>query len=155
MSNFLQDIDGILLKMNSKTRYRLLGEVTSLLMSSDLHKQYKFSDLVYFFLTPIHLNQFRIYKNTQGKPVGLVTWAFLSDEIEKKYMSMKYNLAAKDWNSGKNLWFIDFLAPYGDMKMVAKDLRNNIFPNHRGKSVKMDATGRIKGIGEWKGKMVK
>jgi cytolysin-activating lysine-acyltransferase len=143
--------NGILLKLPKQKRYELLGEIASLLLASKLHRKYLINDIGAVFLPPIHLNQFRIYKNKEGDPIALLTWAFFSKEIEEKYLTKKYLLRPEDWKSGDRLWSIDFLAPFGHMKMVSKDLRNNVFPDAHGKSVRITEDGEIKGIYDWYG----
>ncbi|MFZ8864977.1 MAG: toxin-activating lysine-acyltransferase [Rickettsiales bacterium] len=143
--------NGILLKLPRNKSYELLGEISSLLLSSKLHRQYRINDIGTVFLPPIHLNQFRIYKNKDVDPIALVTWAFFSKEIKEKYLTKKYLLKPEDWKSGDRLWLIDFLAPFGHMKMVGKDLKNNVFPDAHGRSVRITDTGEIKGIYNWYG----
>lgn len=150
-ASFYRLDNGILLKLPKHKRYELLGEIASLLLASNLHRKYLINDIGAVFLPPIHLNQFRIYKNKAGDPIALVTWAFFSQEIETKYLSKEYSLKPQDWKSGDRLWSIDFLAPFGHMKMVSKDLRNNIFPNQHGRSVRITESGKIKGIYDWYG----
>ena len=135
----------ILYKCTAEKRYRLIGEITTLLMCSNLHRKYFVDDIGTEFIPPINLNQFRLYKkNTE--PIALVTWAFLTKELEEKYATGDYSLRPKDWNAGDRGWIIDFLAPFGHAKEVIKDLKNNIFPDNRGKAVRVDANGKIKSI---------
>ena len=61
----------ILSRMTSNDRIRLVGEVTTLLLASNLHVKYLVSDIKSEFLTPIDYNQFRIYKIGKD-PVALV-----------------------------------------------------------------------------------
>jgi len=144
-SSFYTEDSGILLKMNPKTRYQLLGELVSLLMCSDLHRRYLINDIGAVFLPPLHLNQFRIYKRGD-RPVAFLTWARLTEEVEKKYLAGTYNLRPEDWNAGDRGWIIDFVCPFGDMKEVFRDLRHNVFPNEVGKSIRIDAQGKVRGI---------
>ena len=143
--SFYSDANGVLLKMNPKVRYQLLGEVASLLMCSDLHRRYLINDLGAVFLPPLHLNQFRIYKRGD-RPVAFITWARLTEEVEKKYMAGTYNLKPEDWNAGDRGWVIDFVCPFGDMKEITEDLRRNIFPDEVGKAIRIDADGNVKGL---------
>ena len=144
---FFAPDNGILTKMPLSQRNQLIGEIASLMLTSDLHRDYKINDIGAVFLPPIHLNQFRIYR--QGdRPIGLITWAWLSEEIEQKYVSGEYNLRLDDWNSGDLGWIIDFMAPFGHTSKIVHDLRHNIFPDKVGKAIRMKADGTIPGI--WK-----
>lgn len=139
---------GILPKMPKQERYNLIGQIATLMLASEVHKKYLIDDIGAMFLPAIHLNQFRIYRNKDDDPIGIVTWAFLSKEIEEKYQKGERNLKLEDWKSGDNGWIIDFIAPFGHAKQIIKDLRNNIFPEREGKSLRITKDGKIKGI--WK-----
>lgn len=142
---------GILPKIPKRERYNLIGQITSLMLSSDVHRQYLIDDIGAMFLPAIHLNQFRLYKNKDGDPIGLVTWAFLSDDLDKKYQKGGIKLGLEDWKSGNTIWIIDFIAPYGHVKQIVKDLRCNIFPDKQGKALRVTKDGKIKGIWKLKG----
>jgi len=121
--------------MSPANRFKIIGEVSSLMVSSDLHINYKMADLRDIFTPAIDCNQFRIYHNQNGFPVGFVCWAFLSDEIDKLYAEGKYKIKPDDWNSGKNVWIIELIAPFGHGKKIISELRNQIFPDKSGKAL--------------------
>jgi cytolysin-activating lysine-acyltransferase len=139
---------GILPKMPKQERYNLIGQITTLMLASEVHKKYLIDDIGAMFLPAIHLNQFRIYRNKDGDPIGVVTWAFLSDKNQGDYQKGLRSLKLEDWKSGDNGWIIDFIAPFGHAKQIIKDLRNNIFPDKQGKALRITKNGKIKGI--WK-----
>lgn len=142
---------GILPQIANVERYKLIGEITSLMLASNVHRRYLIDDIGAMFLPAIHLNQFRIYKNKNGDPVGLITWAFLSNEIEEQFQKGKRNLKLDDWKSGNNGWVIDFIAPFGHTKQIIKDLRDNIFPDKQGKALRINNDGTIRGIWQFHG----
>ena len=41
---------------------------------------------------------------------------------------------------------VDFLAPFGHAKSVFKDLKQNIFPNDVGSSIRVDEHGNFKSV---------
>jgi len=137
---------GILPKIPKQERYKLVGQITLLMLSSEVHKNYLIDDIGAMFLPAIHLNQFRLYKNKDGDPIGLVTWAFLNDDLDKKYQKGGVKLKLEDWKSGYNGWIVDFIAPYGHARQIVKDLRQNIFPDKKGKALRVTKGGKIKGI---------
>lgn len=137
---------GILPKIPKQERYNLIGQITSLMLSSDVHKNYLIDDIGAMFLPAIHLNQFRLYKNKDNDPIGLVTWAFLSDELDKKYQKGGIKLKLEDWKGGSNIWIVDFIAPFGHAKQISKDLKNSIFASQKGKAMRITREGKIKGI---------
>lgn len=76
---------------------------------------------------PLNLGQYRIYYNSKNLPIAFVSWASLSDMVSEKYEKGDYLLQDNEWNSGENLWLIDFISPFGNPKKVFLDLYNNVF----------------------------
>ena len=136
----------ILKKMPLEKRFKIIGEVASLMVSSDLHINYRMADLRDIFTPAIDCNQFRIYHNQNRFPVGFVCWAFLSDEIDKLYAEGKYKIKPADWNSGNNGWIIELIAPFGHGKKIISELRNQIFPNKSGKALTFSKEKKLRVI---------
>jgi len=61
----------------------VLGEIVWLMSQSSLHKQFFISDLEWFVMTPVLLQQFRTYYATD-KPVGVVL--SMSETIILRYL---------------------------------------------------------------------
>ncbi|MEK9728085.1 MAG: toxin-activating lysine-acyltransferase [Candidatus Margulisiibacteriota bacterium] len=138
--------NGILTKIPPKKRHQLMGEVLSVMLASDFHQPYLINDFGTAILVPIHLNQFRVYKKGQT-PIGFVSWAFLSTDVAEKYRQGNYHLNFDDWKSGDELWFIDFIAPYGHIRSIVRDLKKNVFPNKKlGNSLRFKNNGKDKKI---------
>ena len=123
----------ILKQLSKEQKFKLIGEIASLMISSDLHINYMLKDIRDIFMPAVDINQFRIYHNKDGFPVGFICWAFLSDEIEKLYETGKYKLKPQEWNSGKNGWIIENIAPFGHGKQIMNELRYKIFAGQTGK----------------------
>jgi cytolysin-activating lysine-acyltransferase len=125
----------ILKQLSKEQKFKLIGEIASLMISSDLHINYRLKDIRDIFMPAVDTNQFRIYHNKNGFPVGFICWAFLSEKIDKLYGEGKYKLKPTDWNSGKNFWIIELIAPFGHGKQIISELRYKIFPNQTGKAL--------------------
>jgi cytolysin-activating lysine-acyltransferase len=132
----------ILNKVKTPELYRLIGEITTLMMYSKVHSKFMILDIADIILPPIQLNQFRIYRDGNKKPVGFVSWAFFDDKTEKKYISGKAVMSLEEWNSGNNLFFTDFIAPFGHTKKMFKDLTHNIFPDSHAKTLRFTDQGK-------------
>lgn len=73
--------------------------------------------------------------------VGCVSWAYLNEETEEKYIENQgLPMLIDEWNSGDRLWIIDWFAPFGHSKMMSKIVVGELFPlvcmrslYHRGK----------------------
>ena len=137
--------DGLLNRMTPHKRALLIGEIVTLMLHSPLHRMYRINDIGSVFLPPIHLDQFRIYR-MNGRVVGLVTWAWLTELVEQNYLTGKYHLRPKDWNGGTRGWIVDFISPLGHTREIIRDLRQNVFPGKVGRSVRVAGDGKFKGI---------
>lgn len=127
---------GKLADLSPQKLHLLIGEVTSLMLLSHVHRQYQLRDIADIIMPALNLGQYRIYRNTKREPVALVTWAFFSPEVEKEYLGGKMVLSEAERTSGDILYCIDFLAPYGHIKQVTHDLRTGLFPNSVGKALR-------------------
>lgn len=125
----------ILKQLSPEKKFKLIGEVASLMISSDLHINYRLKDIRDIFMPAVDANQFRIYHNKEGFPVGFICWAFLSEKIDKLYGEGKYKLKPTYWNSGKNAWIIELIAPFGHGKQIINELRYKIFAGQSGKAL--------------------
>jgi cytolysin-activating lysine-acyltransferase len=146
----VQDLDSQLSR-RLQERQKLLGAVTWLMMNSPLHMHYRVKEISERILPSILHNQFRIYEK-DGRPIGFMNWALLCDEVEAKYQTGRHELDFLEWNSGQNLWFHEFIAPFGHTKYIVRDLRQNIFPTHEGdgKALRVTSEGKVRGIIRYK-----
>ncbi|MBW4604999.1 MAG: toxin-activating lysine-acyltransferase [Calothrix sp. FI2-JRJ7] len=130
-------------------RLNMIGSITHLMMSSPLHRKYNVADIAERFVPALIHNQFRYYE-INGSPIGFVNWAWLSDEAEQKFMTGKYVLNLDEWLGGNNLWFPEFIAPFGHARLIVKDLRTNILPKGTlAKSLKIRPDGSLRSISYW------
>lgn len=106
----------------------ILGEMIWLYSVSEVHQQWPVGCIHQWLLPAITNQQYRLYHH-EGRPVGLITWAWLSEEVETTYVRNPKSLDPKQWKSGDRLWFPDFIAPFGHARKIFIDLKNNIFPN--------------------------
>jgi cytolysin-activating lysine-acyltransferase len=115
----------------------VLGEVTWLMSQSPLHKQFFISDLEWLVMTPMMLQQFRLFYD-QTKPVGVVFWASLSEEVEARLATGSARMRPRDWKSGDRLWVLEVIAPFGKGEEMVRDLKARVFG---GKEMKVIAVG--------------
>ncbi len=71
-------------------------------------------------------------------PIALITWAFLDEQTENKYVNEQYDLKLNDWQRGDRLWFIDFIGEQTVIKQIEHDLKHNLFPDCMGKALRAD-----------------
>ena len=134
----------------AKQRLQKIGSITHLMLNSSLHQKYPISAIAERFVPSLIHNQFRYYE-INGSPIGFVNWAWLTDEIEEKYKTAKYVLNLDEWRGGKNLWFPEFIAPFGHTRFIVKDLRTNIFPKGTpAKAFRIRPGGTLRLTTHWK-----
>ena len=132
-----------------------LGISLWLLSQSEYHKNWSIHDVDLEIIPALIHEQFRIYFDEQQNPVGLATWAWLSDAAKSKVLNNQGALEFEEWESGEHLMFNDYIAPWGHAKAILKDLRSNVFPNETAFSLGRNPDGSIRKVYQWKGKGVK
>ncbi|OOY18671.1 hypothetical protein BMI86_19995 [Thioclava sp. DLFJ5-1] len=104
----------------------MLGEMTWLYSMSELHRTWPVGSIHQWLLPALLHNQFKIFRR-DGRPVGLLTWARMSKDVETAYVRNTRSLQPKDWVSGDRLWLLDLIAPFGDGKRIIQHIRHEIF----------------------------
>lgn len=123
-----------------------IGAVSMLAAKSTNHKHLFFSDLEWRFLPPIMLKQFKVFRSEKNIPMAFVSYARISEEIEKRILSGDLRLAPKDWNSGDRLWIIDVIDPLGGgTTAILKQLEENDFKGQNAKILKQNQDGTREG----------
>lgn len=88
------------------------GAFTYLYMNSPHHRRVSVDVMRAQLRPPVERNFYRIVNDQDGVPRAGLTWALLSDQVEAR-MRAGQMLAPKEWASGRNLWIMEFLAPFG------------------------------------------
>ena len=127
---------------HAKTTAAVLGEIVWLMSQSRLHKQFFIQDLEWFVMTPVLLQQFRLYYDNQ-KPIGVVLWARVSAEVEAMLSVGTTKLRPQDWRSGDRLWVVEVIAPFGGAEEMVRDLKAKVFPDRELKYVALGAGGKM------------
>lgn len=79
-------------------------------------------------MTPVLLQQFRLFY-AQDRPLGVVLWGKISDDVEKRLVSGQPKLQPADWKSGEKIWAVEVIAPFGGAEEMVNDLKKNVFPD--------------------------
>ena len=96
-----------------------LSHGIELFRQSKWHREYKVEDIYRYLIAPIKNNKIILYYQHK-KPIGLVTWCWLSKQDGQKFLSNNYYITENDYllNTGEELWGIEFIAPYGNVRQV-------------------------------------
>lgn len=92
----------------------------------------------------VRLNQIGFLFNSRGSPVAFATWAFVTDEVANSLLAdPNYPLDISEWNEGDQLWFVDFVAPFGEARNLARKLTAVYLPQAtRVRGIRRYADGR-------------
>jgi len=95
-----------------------------LFKQSKWHKDYTVKDVYRYLIAPLKYNRIRLYYQDR-KPIGLVTWCWLSKEDGQRFLNNDYYITESDYVSDTNeeLWGIELLAPYGNARQVFSLIR--------------------------------
>lgn len=120
----------------------VLGEALLVLLNSNAHRlNFFISDVEWLLLAPISKEQFRLYKDKEEKPVGLILWAFVNEEVNKRLEIGIGKLGFNEWNSGDTLWIINLIAPLGGADKMLEELKQTVFKGKKFKYQSMDKDG--------------
>jgi len=125
-------------------RLPAMGPVIMLYLQS-AHRRFHFiSDLEWLLLPPLVNGQCKLYMKKEY-PISFVSWAFVSEEVEKRLLQNGGKMRPEDWNTGDRLWIIDIVAPFGGIETMLNDIRKNEFPGRAIRIIAPDPTsGGIK-----------
>ena len=128
-------------KGHAKTVSAVLGEIVWLMSQSPYHKQLFISDLEWFVMTPVMHQQFRLFY-AQNKPVGVVLWALVDDEVAARLAQGITKLRPQDWKSGDQLWVVEVISPFGAPEAMVQNLRTQVFPDREMRFVMSTTDGK-------------
>mgnify|MGYP000235823331 FL=1 len=132
--------------------YASVGFALELLAQSPYHKEQELGE--YFeteILPALWANQVRFYLTDKGIPTAMVTWAWLSQDVEDEVLSTGRALEEDEWNSGDRLFFNDWITPYANIRDVLHDMTHNIFPDEIATSLRRNQDGTVRRINRWTG----
>ena len=103
---------------------KALADGLELFKNSKWHKVYNVDDVYRYLIAPIKYNRIRLYYQ-EDKPIGLVTWCWLTKEDGQRFLNNGYYITESDYVSDTNeeLWGIELLAPYGNARQVFSLIR--------------------------------
>jgi len=72
--------------------------------------------------------QFRLFY-ALNKPVGVVLWAKVNDEVAGRLAAGTTRLRPQDWNCGDQLWVVEVISPFGAPEVMVRDFKEHVFPD--------------------------
>lgn len=117
------------------------AQVVSILMRSPRHKHFSLADLEWLVVPPLltgqcRIGEVRLDKDGLAVPAGVVLWASVSHEVDKRLatnLDAPIRLRPDEWKSGDNLWLIDVA---GDMRVISAMVKHLCESVLKGRNVK-------------------
>ncbi|MDP1750680.1 MAG: PQQ-binding-like beta-propeller repeat protein [Reyranella sp.] len=110
---------------------RLLGAAAMLLMFTDGYRDLSQADAEARILPALLANQARVFLHGL-QPIGMVTWARLSEGAERRFSKEGALPKPTEWTSGNRLWIVDVIAPFGASRPMLDKVRRETL---RGRTV--------------------
>lgn len=132
--------------------YAANGYALELLAQSHYHRTQKVGD--YFrteILPALWQSQARFYLTDDGAPTAMVTWAWISPEVEAEVHATGRALTQGEWSCGDRLFFNDWVTPYNNIRDVVHDMTHNSFPNEVATSLRRNPDGSVRRVNRWTG----
>ena len=118
-----------LLTAEAFSEAEIFGSAVWLWMHSAAHREAPLHTLSALLLPALKSRQF-ILASEGGKPVFYLSWAELSEEAERRYLTNPpVCMPEADWKSGDRTWIVDWVAPFGHSKAMTRVLTRDLFPN--------------------------
>ncbi len=132
--------------------YAGVGYALELLAQSEYHRTRRLGD--YFrteILPALRCGQSRFHVTEDCVPTALVTWAWLSKEVETDVHATGRALFQDEWMCGDRLFINDWIAPYGNVRALTHDIGNNVFPDNVATSLRRNPDGSVRRVNRWIG----
>ena len=108
-----------------------LGTAVGLMAASAKHSALPVSYAAEWLMPAIATRQIRIFCDRRGRPVGYLTWAFLTEATEQRWLANPNGiLHLSEWNEGTRLWLIDLVALPGFGTSIMRQVKTALFPDH-------------------------
>ncbi len=128
------------------------GYALELLAQSEYHRQYPVGE--YFdveVLPALWANQARFYLSDEGIPTALVTWAWVTPKVEAEIHKTGRALTHDEWNCGNQMFVNDWITPYNNIREIARDMKQNVFPDSTATSLRRNSDGSVRRVCRWAG----
>jgi len=131
--------------------YAAIGYALEILAASGYQRRFPLDRYIGVeILPPLRCRQVRFYLTEAGIPTAMVTWAWISETIEREIHETGRALQHDEWDCGDRLFINDLIAPYGGTRQVVRDLRDRVFPElDHGSIIRRNPDGSLRRVGRF------
>lgn len=148
------DVHAPLMLGGDLSEAEVLGAAVWLWMHSSQHRDLPLHALPTVLL-PIIKHQHYMLVSRGTQPLFFLSWMLLSAEAEARYLTQPAILVKEDdWASGDRLWLRDWIAPFGDVRVMRRLVGAVLFPEHCFRSLYHRGAQRGKRVMNFKGDQV-
>jgi cytolysin-activating lysine-acyltransferase len=128
-----------------------LGAAAILMMISERYKRYPVEILSNWIAPAVKAGQVKIYYAPEGRPLGYVIWAWMTDEAERRWIDDPRMLRySPDWTDGENLWIVDFVISPGFERLLLGHIKANLFIDQPSVSIlRRDKDDKARRVSMW------
>ena len=105
---------------------KAIADGLQLFINSNTYEKYRLEDINTYLILPINNNRIRIFYQ-ENKPIGLITWCWLSKDKAQKFLKYEYNPTEEDYKDtnieDKQLWGLDFISTTGKARQMISLVR--------------------------------
>lgn len=110
-----------------------------------LHRQLPAFALARIFHPAINADCVRFFENEHGKTAAALIWARLTDDVSERMLFDRVPPKQEDWATGRTLWFLDILAPFGHGRLIARQIARNP-PNETFFFARLGPSGEVRRV---------
>ena len=132
---------------------REIGTIAMLMQRTERYRFIPIGGLGLWVRPPVLLKQVRIFfSEDKGLPVAFMTWALLSEATQRRWSSEpRRPFHPSEWNEGRLLCIIDFVALQGYASSVIDYAHCSMFQGHSfARSVRHQGNGQVRKVTEWR-----
>lgn len=105
------------------------GDICTLLAKSGTYTHWSLAKIGEAIGYPLSLDQCFVYYREE-EPVGVITYAYVSEEALTALMAGERIIRREDWQSGEHLFVPDLIAPFGDVRRMTKHFHKFVKDSH-------------------------
>ncbi len=125
--------------VHAMNQAQALGQISWLWQRSPMHRTWPIGLMGHLVRPALQHGQFALAHHRNGTPVFYASWAFIDEEREGRLMRDANALSGAEWNCGSQLWFIDWIAPFGGTRHFLKKFATEVFPEQVGWALRANA----------------
>ena len=107
--------------------HRVVGEVAMFLGESKRHRHNFLSDLHWLVLPPVLLRQYKLARDSEGRTVGYVSWAFAGEGLAARLIEGDLRIRMSEWKGGDQALVVQLACPRAAEGRLLGAVKSEVF----------------------------